>query len=51
MPHENRGVIVTGAGGSGCGGSIAARFARATALSLVVSDLDVAGATTPMRLA
>jgi NAD(P)-dependent dehydrogenase (short-subunit alcohol dehydrogenase family) len=42
MPHENRVVIVTGAGGSGCGRSISARFARDGA-SIVVSDVDERG--------
>jgi NAD(P)-dependent dehydrogenase (short-subunit alcohol dehydrogenase family) len=42
MPHEDRVVIVTGAGGSGCGRSISARFARDGA-AIVVSDIDEAG--------
>jgi len=42
MSHENRIVIVTGAGGSGCGRSIATRFASGGA-AVVVSDIDEAG--------
>jgi NAD(P)-dependent dehydrogenase (short-subunit alcohol dehydrogenase family) len=42
MRHENRVVIVTGAGGSGCGRSIASRFAREGA-AIVVSDMDEKG--------
>jgi NAD(P)-dependent dehydrogenase (short-subunit alcohol dehydrogenase family) len=43
MQHENRVVIVTGAGGSGCGRSIAARLAMDGA-AIVVSDINEAGA-------
>src|SRR5882672_5190894 len=42
MQDENRVVIVTGAGGSGCGRSIATRFAFEGA-AVVVSDIDEAG--------
>jgi NAD(P)-dependent dehydrogenase (short-subunit alcohol dehydrogenase family) len=42
MQHENRVVIVTGSGGSGCGRSIATRFAFDGA-AVVVSDIDEAG--------
>ena len=49
MPHENRVVIVTGAGGSGCGRSIAARFARDGA-SILVSDLDEPGGHEAVRV-
>lgn len=42
MHHENRVVIVTGAGGNGCGRSIAARFAIDGA-AIVVSDINEAG--------
>jgi 3-oxoacyl-[acyl-carrier protein] reductase len=42
MQHENGAVIVTGAGGAGCGRSIAARFAIDGA-PVVVTDIDDAG--------
>jgi NAD(P)-dependent dehydrogenase (short-subunit alcohol dehydrogenase family) len=42
MTDANRVVIVTGAGGAGCGRSISARFARSGAV-VVVSDIDEAG--------
>jgi NAD(P)-dependent dehydrogenase (short-subunit alcohol dehydrogenase family) len=42
MMDENRAVIVTGAGGTGCGRSIAARFATGGS-AVVVSDIDEAG--------
>lgn len=42
MPNEERVVIVTGAGGRGCGRSLAARFAQDGA-AVVVSDIDEAG--------
>ncbi|HTC88024.1 MAG TPA: SDR family oxidoreductase [Bryobacteraceae bacterium] len=48
MPHEDRVVIVTGAGGSGCGRSISARFARNGA-AIVVSDIDEAGGHETVR--
>jgi NAD(P)-dependent dehydrogenase (short-subunit alcohol dehydrogenase family) len=48
MPHENRVVIVTGAGGSGCGRSISARFARDGA-SIVVSDINETGGHETVR--
>jgi NAD(P)-dependent dehydrogenase (short-subunit alcohol dehydrogenase family) len=48
MPHENQVVIVTGAGGSGCGRSISARFARDGA-AIVVSDIDDAGGHETVR--
>jgi NAD(P)-dependent dehydrogenase (short-subunit alcohol dehydrogenase family) len=48
MPHENRVVIVTGAGGSGCGRSISARFAR-DGSAIVVSDIDEAGGHETVR--
>jgi NAD(P)-dependent dehydrogenase (short-subunit alcohol dehydrogenase family) len=43
MLRENRIVIVTGAGGCGCGRSISKRFALDGA-PIVVSDIDEAGA-------
>lgn len=49
MPHEHRVVIVTGAGGSGCGRSIAARFAKDGA-SIVVSDVDEPGGHETVRV-
>jgi NAD(P)-dependent dehydrogenase (short-subunit alcohol dehydrogenase family) len=48
MLHEDRVVIVTGAGGSGCGRSISARFARNGA-AIVVSDIDEAGGHETVR--
>jgi len=42
VSDERRVVVVTGAGGSGCGRAIAARFASAGALA-VVSDINEAG--------
>jgi len=42
-------VIVTGAGGSGCGRSISARFAAGGA-AIVVSDIDEAGGRETVRL-
>jgi len=42
MPGDDRGVIVTGAGGRGCGRSISARFAAGGA-AVVVADIDEAG--------
>ena len=42
MEHRNGAVIVTGAGGAGCGRSIAARFAIDGA-PVVVSDIDEVG--------
>lgn len=42
MPNKDRVVIVTGAGGTGCGRSISARFARCSA-AVVVSDFNDAG--------
>ncbi len=47
MP-EDRVVIVTGAGGSGCGRAISERFARDGA-AVVVSDIDTAGAHETVR--
>ena len=49
MAHENRCVIVTGAGGIGCGRSISARFASSGA-SVVVSDIDDAGGHETVRV-
>jgi NAD(P)-dependent dehydrogenase (short-subunit alcohol dehydrogenase family) len=46
---ENRVVIVTGAGGAGCGRSISARFAKGGAV-VVVSDIDEAGGHDTVRL-
>jgi len=48
MLHEDRVVIVTGAGGSGCGRSISTRFARNGA-AIVVSDIDEAGGKETVR--
>ena len=48
MPHENRVVIVTGAGGTGCGRAISARFA-AEGAAVVVSDVDEAGGHDTVR--
>jgi NAD(P)-dependent dehydrogenase (short-subunit alcohol dehydrogenase family) len=48
MLHEDRVVIVTGAGGSGCGRSISARFAMNGA-AIVVSDIDEAGGHETVR--
>jgi len=48
MPGEKCTVIVTGAGGSGCGRSIAARFAAGGA-AIVVSDIDEAGGHETVR--
>ena len=42
-------VVVTGAGGTGCGRAIAGHFARAGAL-VVVSDINVAGGHETVRL-
>src|SRR5215813_866420 len=49
MRDRNRAVIVTGAGGAGCGRSISARFASGGA-SVVVSDIDEAGGQDTVRL-
>ena len=49
MLNGNRVVIVTGAGGGGCGRSISARFAAGGA-SVVVSDIDQAGGNQTVRL-
>ena len=49
MASENRIVIVTGAGGAGCGRSISARFAAAGA-AVVVSDVDEAGGHETVRI-
>jgi NAD(P)-dependent dehydrogenase (short-subunit alcohol dehydrogenase family) len=46
---KRRVVIVTGAGGSGCGRAIAARFAARGAF-VVVSDIDEAGGNETVRL-
>ncbi|MGA2880424.1 MAG: SDR family oxidoreductase [Bryobacteraceae bacterium] len=48
MPHEDRVVVVTGAGGCGCGRSISARFAMNGA-AIVVSDIDEAGGQDTVR--
>ena len=42
-------AIVTGAGGTGCGRAIAARFARDGA-AVVVSDIDESGGEETVRL-
>jgi NAD(P)-dependent dehydrogenase (short-subunit alcohol dehydrogenase family) len=49
MAPENRCVIVTGAGGVGCGRSISVRFASSGA-SVIVSDIDDAGSYETVRL-
>ena len=49
MTDENRVVIVTGAGGAGCGRSISARFAIDGA-AVIVSDIDEAGGRDTVRL-
>lgn len=49
MTDENRVVIVTGAGGAGCGRSISARFAFGGA-AVIVSDIDEAGGHETVRL-
>ena len=49
MPADPRIVIVTGAGGAGCGRAISARFAAAGS-AVVVADLDEAGARETVRL-
>lgn len=49
MNDNNRVVIVTGAGGAGCGRSISARFGTGGA-AVVVSDIDEAGAQDTVRL-
>src|SRR5262245_55457754 len=48
MRDANRAVIVTGAGGAGCGRSISARFASSGA-SVVVSDIDETGGQDTVR--
>jgi NAD(P)-dependent dehydrogenase (short-subunit alcohol dehydrogenase family) len=48
MPAENRVVIVTGAGGAGCGRSISAQFAKGGAV-VVVSDVDEAAGHDTVR--
>jgi NAD(P)-dependent dehydrogenase (short-subunit alcohol dehydrogenase family) len=48
MLHEDRVVIVTGAGGSGCGRAISERFAMDGA-AIVVSDIDEAGGHDTVR--
>jgi NAD(P)-dependent dehydrogenase (short-subunit alcohol dehydrogenase family) len=48
MTNERRAVIVTGAGGAGCGRSISARFARGGA-PVLVSDIDEAGGLETVR--
>jgi NAD(P)-dependent dehydrogenase (short-subunit alcohol dehydrogenase family) len=49
VSDESRVVVVTGAGGSGCGRAIAARFACAGAL-VVVSDINEAGGHDTVQL-
>jgi NAD(P)-dependent dehydrogenase (short-subunit alcohol dehydrogenase family) len=49
MPELGRVVIVTGAGGAGCGRSISARFAAGGA-TVVVSDMDEVGGNETVRL-
>src|SRR5438105_221588 len=49
MTDENRAVIVTGAGGAGCGRSISARFA-ADGAAVIVSDIDEVGGHDTVRL-
>ena len=48
MMHDHQVVIVTGAGGSGCGRSISARFAKDGA-AIVVCDIDEAGGHETVR--
>jgi NAD(P)-dependent dehydrogenase (short-subunit alcohol dehydrogenase family) len=48
MPDHARVVVVTGAGGSGCGRSISTRFA-ADGASIVVSDIDEEGGLATVR--
>ena len=48
MPQDDRVVIVTGAGGSGCGRAISERFARDGA-AIVVADIDEAGGQESVR--
>jgi NAD(P)-dependent dehydrogenase (short-subunit alcohol dehydrogenase family) len=49
MPEQSRVVIVTGAGGVGCGRSISLRFATGGA-TVVVSDIDEASGQETVRL-
>ncbi len=49
MPEQNRVVIVTGAGGGGCGRSISTRFA-ASGATIVVSDIDEVGGHETVRI-
>jgi NAD(P)-dependent dehydrogenase (short-subunit alcohol dehydrogenase family) len=49
MTDENRAVIVTGAGGAGCGQAISARSAIGGAV-VVVSDIGEAGGHDTVRL-
>ena len=49
MTQENRCVIVTGAGGIGCGRSISVRFAN-KGTSVVVCDIDDAGGNETVRV-
>jgi len=49
VPHKTRTVIVTGAGGAGCGRSISTRFAVAGA-AVVVADIDEAGGRETVRM-
>src|SRR5215472_8864736 len=49
MPQKGRVVIVTGAGGTGCGRSIALRFAMDGA-AVIVSDMDEEGGRNTVRL-
>jgi NAD(P)-dependent dehydrogenase (short-subunit alcohol dehydrogenase family) len=49
LQRADRAVIVTGAGGGGCGRSISARFAAGGA-PVVVSDIDEAGGGDTVRL-
>jgi NAD(P)-dependent dehydrogenase (short-subunit alcohol dehydrogenase family) len=49
MREADRVVIVTGAGGSGCGRSISARFATGGAV-VIVSDIDESGGHETVRL-
>lgn len=48
MHHESRVVVVTGSGGSGCGRSIAACFAKAGS-AVVVSDINERGGQETVR--